>query len=165
MDFIATVLGLQLPTLKARGCLQPKNRCGLLLDNNDKRIIWGCDRDLWDVSKQGKEFESDDETASTLSDSENSFSSSSDSFTSSVTFATPVVTDVFIRPFTDRTEKADLYYTENDYRQFRMDYRISLIRRKSRMVTFATPTVSHVHTLPAVENKHDIYYSPSELKE
>lgn len=162
MDFIATTLGLQLPTLKARGCLQARRSCGLP-DSNEPKIVWGCDQDLWDVPDK-TECSYDDETASTLSDSDNSFSSSSDSLSPCVSFASPLVTDVFIRPYTDRREKDDLYYNESDYRQFRMDYRQSLCRKRPS-VTFSSCIVSHVRVLPVVENKHEVYYSSGELKQ
>lgn len=159
MDFVATVLGLQLPTLKARDCLKRERGCGLILDNNDQKITWGCDRELWDFSKPGKSLDNDDDTVSTLSDSE-----SSDSLSCCVSFATPLVTAVFIRPFTDRQEKEELFYNEHDYRKFRMEFRNSLRRRRST-VRFASNIVSHVQTLPVVENKHEVYYSSSELKQ
>jgi hypothetical protein len=165
MDFVATVLGLQLPTLKARARLQRAHKCGLLLDKNDPKIVWGCDGDfLWDLStSEGKSLDSDDETASTLSDSDNSFSSA-ESLGSCVTFATPLVTNVFIRPKTDRHEKQMLYYSDSDYRQFRMDFRNSL-RRRTPSVRFAAGLVTEVHELPLVENKQDVYYSSTELKQ
>lgn len=158
MDFISTVLGLQLPTLKARDCVRREPRCSLVLNDDEHKIVWGCE---WDLSPS-KCLDSDDETASTLSESDDS--SSAESLAPCVTFATPLVTDVFTRPATERQDKELLYYSDYDYRQFRIDFRNSLLRRRTPSVTFATGLVTQVHELPFVENKHEIYYSSAELK-
>lgn len=160
MDFIATALGLQLPTLRARACLQQQyNKCGPG-DRSDPKIVWdSCDQDLWDVPD--KLNCDDDETASTLTESSEESFSSSEPLSPCVRFAQPVVTAVYLRPATDRREKGDLYYNENDYRQFRLDFRQSLYRKEPTVTFNDTP---QVHTLPVVDNKDEIYYSPAELK-
>ncbi|CAB9527826.1 expressed unknown protein [Seminavis robusta] len=163
MDFVATVLGLQLPTLSARDCLHKQSRnCSLrvgLVPAKEEKIVWGYDDDMLEVPDKA---ECDDETASTLSECE-SFTSSSGSLTSCVTFATPLVTATYLRPVTDKREKEVLYYQDADYRQFRMEYRQSLMRRRPS-VTFSSNVVSQIHKLPAVENKDEVYYSSAELK-
>lgn len=162
MDFIATTLGVQLPTLKARDCLLHQHVCGVM-DFHNQKIVWSfVDQEMWDVPD--KTNCDDDETASTLSDADNSMGSSSDPLPSCVTFAPEVVTAVYLRPFTERDEKEALYYGDEDYRQFRMDFRRSLYT-KQPVVRFSSPVVSHVHVLPAVENKDYVYYSSADLKQ
>ena len=166
MDFIATVLGLQLPTLKARDSLRENynNFPSRATASEDKIVVWGCDLDnMWRLPE--KTQCDDDETASTLSDCDASFSSSSESLGGScVTFASCLVTEVHLRPCTERSERQHLYYNEMDFRRFRMEYRQSLYRKRPS-VTFSSSVVSHIHALPAVDNKQDVYYSSSELKQ
>lgn len=172
MDFISTVLGLQLPTLKARDTLREEqcqtnfpwratyaSSSGSIKDT--KVVEWGSDLEtMWRLPE--KAHCDDDETASTLSDCDDSFSSSSESLQASVTFAAPLVTEVYLRPCTPRNERHYLYYNETDFRRFRMEYRESL-RRKRSTVTFSSCVVSH--ELPAVDNKEEVYYSSTELKQ
>lgn len=160
MDFIATVLGLQLPTLRARDCLQQRHVCSHHLVAKDEKILWGYDEDMLEVPDKAA---CDDETASTLSDCD-SFTSSSESLGSCVTFAAPLVTATYFRPVTGKDEKEELYYRECDYRQFRLDFRRNLINRRPS-VTFSSTLVSQIRYLPAVENKNEIYYSSEELKQ
>jgi hypothetical protein len=160
MDFIATVLGLQLPTLRARDCLKQRHMCSHHLVAKDAKIFCEYDEDMLDVPDKAA---CDDETASTLSDCD-SFSSSSESLGACVTFAAPLVTGTYFRPVTGKQEKEALYYRECDYRQFRLDFRRSLISRRTS-VTFSATLVSHIHHLPAVDNKNEIYYSSEELKQ
>jgi hypothetical protein len=104
--------------------------------------------------------EDDDETASTVSCSE-SFSSSS----GSVTFAEPLVTDVFIRPSTPREEKARLFYCDRDYREFRKEYYMYGKREpRDAVVSFSDKIVTDVHEYAQVEDKSILYYSESDLK-
>lgn len=104
--------------------------------------------------------EDDDETASTVSCSE-SFSSSS----GSVTFAEPLVTDVFIRPATPREEKARLFYGDRDYREFRKEYYMYGKREpRDAVVSFADTIVTDVHEYAQVEDKSILYYSETDLK-
>jgi hypothetical protein len=158
MDFIATVLGLQLPTLSARDCLKQRHVCSLA--TKEDKILWGYDEDVLEVPDKTA---CDDETASTLSDCD-SFTSSSESLGSFVTFAAPLVTATYFRPVTGKKEKDALYYRECDYREFRMDFRRSLINRRPS-VTFSDTLVSQIQYLPPVDNKNEIYYSSEELKQ
>ena len=104
--------------------------------------------------------EDDDETASTVSCSE-SFSSSS----GSVTFAKPLVTDVFIRPATSRDEKARLFYCDRDYREFRKEYYMYGKREpRDAVVSFSDTIVTDVHEFAQVEDKSILYYSEADLK-
>lgn len=132
------------------------------MDTNNQKIVWSLDQGMWDVPD--KTNCDDDETASTLSDSDNSMASSSESLSSCVSFAPQVVTAVYLRPFTDKDEKEALYYSDHDYRQFRVDFRRNLYT-KEPAVRFFPPVVSHVHFLPAIENKDDVYYSSADLKQ
>jgi hypothetical protein len=160
MDFIATVLGLQLPTFRARDCLKQRQVCSHHLLATDAKIFCEYDEDMLEVPDKAA---CDDETASTLSDCD-SFTSSTESLGACVTFASPLVTATYFRPVTGKQEKEDLYYRECDYRQFRLDFRRSLISRRTS-VTFSATLVSHIHHLPSVENKNEIYYSSEELKQ
>jgi hypothetical protein len=171
MDFIADVLGLQLPTLRARDALRHSQYSTKMhpqpqwMQGSNNKIVWGKDycQDLWDLPPKSKC--DDDETASTLSDSDDASISSHSSLSSgcSVSFAAPLVTEVHLRPYTARNERQELFYTEADFRQFRMDFRRSLCEQKRPTVRFSDVIVSH--TLPAVENKEDVYYSATELKQ
>lgn len=170
MDFVSTVLGLQLPALNARDALREHSiKCSSRAPaRSEVKIVWGGDAgsDLDSLSRvPEKSLCDDDETASTLSDCDASFSSSSEGLDSCVSFAPCLVTEVHLRPCTERSERQHLYYNEADFRRFRMEYRQSLYRRKQPSVTFSSSVVSHVHCLPAVENKHEVYYSSSELKQ
>jgi hypothetical protein len=102
----------------------------------------------------------DDETASTVSCSESCSSGSS-----SVTFAEPLVSDVFFRPATSREEKHLLYYCDRDFREFRKEYQ-SCGKREPRdsVVSFSETIVTGVHLYPPVEDKSALYYSESDLK-
>ena len=170
MDFVANVLGLQLPALNARDALR-KHCDHFALGSparHEVKIVWGCDAcsDLDTLSRlPEKSLCDDDETASTLSDCDESFSSSSEGLDSCVSFAPCLVTEVHLRPCTERSERQNLYYNEIDFRRFRMEYRQSLYRKRQPTVTFSSSVVSHVHCLPAVDNKHEVYYSSSELKQ
>jgi hypothetical protein len=111
---------------------------------------------------EGKD-ECDDETASTVSCSESSSCSSASSL--SVTFAEPLVSDVFIRPTTSREEKHLLYYCDRDFREFRREY-YSCGRREPRdsVVSFSESIVTDVHLYAPVEDKSVLYYTESDLK-
>jgi len=170
MNFVATALGLQLPTLRARDTLQEHHSACLsrrtpsTRNTSEDKIEWGCDpldRRTWLLPD--KERCDDDETASTVSDCDHSFSSYSEAL-GCVSFATPLVTKVHLRPCTPMAERQNLYYSEVDFRRFRMDYRQSLLRpRRTSTVTFSAHVVTH--SLPTVDNKDDVFYSSSELKQ
>jgi hypothetical protein len=109
---------------------------------------------------EGKE-ENDDETASTVSCSE-SFSCSS---SSSVTFAEPLVSDVFVRPATPRGEKHLLYYCDRDFREFRKEYNLCGRREpRESVVSFSEAIVTDIRLYPPVEDKSVLYYTESDLK-
>lgn len=165
MDFVATVLGLQLPTLNARNSLREDcNNFPSRATASEIKIVWECDLDSLSRLPE-KSLCDDGETASTLSECDASFSSSSEGLDSCVSFAPCLVTEVYLRPCTERNERQQLYYNEIDFRRFRMEYRQSLYRRRQPSVTFSPSVVSHVHELPAVDNKHEVYYSSTELKQ
>lgn len=155
MDFIADILGLNLPTMKARDSLRRSTGCQVSFVSQKEVDEWDCDQDAWDVPVESK---LDDDTASTVSFSDDS------SISPCVSFAKPLVTAVHLRPYTTRSEKMDLFYREADFRQFRMEYRLSLHKRVST-VQFADNLVTQVHTIPVVENTHEVYYSAAELKQ
>ena len=92
MEFIASVFGLHLPTLRARDCLKQRSGSSNLFVAKEEKVLWEfCDEDMQAVPGKAA---CDDETASTLSDCD-SFASSSDCLGSCVTFAAPLVTATF----------------------------------------------------------------------
>jgi len=165
MDFIATVLGLQLPTLKARDCLREHFLAAQPLSSSSvegKKIVW----DKWQVTPGKAECDDDETTLSTVSSDDDSDDSLSSDSSHSVSFAAPLVTEVFLRPYTHPKEREELYYREADFRRFRMDYRREIQCPRMRpSVTFSSSVVSQVHALPEVENKDEVYYSSAELKQ
>jgi hypothetical protein len=107
----------------------------------------------------------DDDGTASLSASSFDDSDSSDSSNSplSVSFATPVVTHIYLRPVTTCAEKDRLFYNEHDFREFRMEY-LGYRPARNRLVKFSDRVVSEVRTFPALEDKHKLYYSESELQ-
>ncbi|GKY91963.1 hypothetical protein MPSEU_000167900 [Mayamaea pseudoterrestris] len=105
----------------------------------------------------------DDDTASTSSACTES--SSNSCLAGSVSFADPIVTDVFVRPTTTWDEKNDLYYNDNEFRSFRRDYHLKR-QGKSRetVVCFKEVLVTNVHTYACTAEKDDMFYSESDLK-
>lgn len=80
-----------------------------------------------------------------------------------VTFVEPLVTHVYERPRTTKEEKRVLFYTDEEYMQFRVDAHCG--RRRSRLVKFADSIVSNVYTVPSHEGNRDLFYSEAELQE
>jgi hypothetical protein len=120
----------------------------------------------------------DDETASTISTADDSSCCSSDCLTSTsttrttlVSFDTPLVSAVYVRPYTTLQEKRLLYYTDLDYREFRRDYFYR--PRGDRLVQFQPTLVTAVYSVPAMPEdataegavaKSDLYYSEADLQ-
>jgi hypothetical protein len=95
----------------------------------------------------------DDDTASTVSSSEDaSVASSCDSC--SVRFAEQLVTQVYERPATTSAEKHVLFYSDLDYRQFRRDY-YQFRRHRASTVKFADELVSGVYEYADEGRKDD----------
>lgn len=169
MDFVAASLGLNLPSLKARGSLlRLESGCpstSVATTKKSKSTEWedsSCDdRDTWDVPPAKSKLEDDEDDDATASTA--SFSEDDDTLTPCVTFAAPLVTQVHLRPFTTASEKSVLFYHASDFKEFRREYRLSLLRKRIRCVQFVDQV--QVHTIPAVDNVDDIYYSAAELKQ
>lgn len=102
----------------------------------------------------------DDDTASTVSLADDTSCSSSEGC-AGVSFASPLVTAVFVRPSTTLQENRALYYTDFDYREFRRDY---FYRKRESVVRFRPDVVTEVREIPMVEQPDDLYYSQSDLQ-
>jgi hypothetical protein len=156
MDHIASTLGFFLPLTSARGAVMQEKRIAtpqafrssLTGRHNDSMLCFNF---------KTANSQLDDDTASTVS------SGDSMSFTNTVSFANPLVTDVFERPRTTPEEKRDLYYTEVEYREFRYDCMYGREPRE-RVVKFEPKIVSQVHTYTTPVNKDTLFYSESDLQ-
>jgi hypothetical protein len=83
-----------------------------------------------------------------------------------VSFAAQVVTQVHYIPRTLPEEKATLFYTDVEYRQFRKDFCSGGARRGS-IVKFSPQIVSSVWTYSdtaTLDNKEAMFYSESDLQ-
>jgi hypothetical protein len=157
MNQVASILGIDLPVLKARQVvmmplprLVPRATLPVMLRHQDSlRLL-------------DKRVKHDDDTASTASLSD----CDSDSFllneTHSVSFAEPLVTQVITRPYTTMRDKYALYYSNNDYCEFRREAYGYVPQQK--LVKFADSMVSEVWTIPAVLDASSMYYSKKELQ-
>jgi len=105
----------------------------------------------------------DDNTVSTVND-DDSFSTTSSGdgqlHGGVVTFATPLVTATFERPRTSSPEeKASLYYTDAEYREFKRAYFF-----RQRDVQIHDRVVTDVWEIPVAEEPSELYYSESDLQ-
>lgn len=170
MEYTLSTLGIPSPSLKARQalrrCRTPSKRetstssssslLEPLLHHRDSLL---CLLDLRYLAIAA-DAKYDDDTASTVSCSDSDASSSG-----AVTFANPLVTDVFLRPVTTREDKARLYYCDRDYREFRREYHLCGKREpRDSVVCFCETVVSEVFEYAAIEEKELLYYSESDLK-
>jgi hypothetical protein len=150
MDHIASTLGLSLPSTSARSAVMQETKISRKAVSSplagDSFLCFDC--------KESSLL--DDDTAS-LSSGESS------SFSNSVSFATPLVTDVFERPKTTQEEKHNFYYTEVEYREFRNDC-LRGREPRERIVKFDPKIVSKVHTYSIAVNKDILFYSDSDLQ-
>jgi hypothetical protein len=120
--------------------------------------------------------EDDDDTASTVSlladDTSCSSAECGSGSSATVTFCAPLVTEIYERPVTTPDEKAALYYTEREYREFRRDF---VYGQPRRLVHFHSDVVTAVLDLPpsVISNldesspstcASDLYYSESDLQ-
>lgn len=154
MNQVATILGIQLPALKARDAIRAESistSSVSIIPHRDSLLLLN-DHFL---QKDGKSLESDDETVSTML-------SSCSSLGLGVTFADPVVTEVHTRPYTTRQERNRLFYNDQDYLEFKRDYFYGTSRET--IVKFKETVVSHVWTVPKHEEPSDMYYSEQELQ-
>lgn len=157
MNQVASILGIDLPVFTARQVIlkplpRPVPRATLpaMLRHQDSlRLL-------------EKRVKHDDDTASTASVSD----CDSDSFllneTHSVSFAEPLVTEVITRPYTTMRDKYALYYTNDDYCEFRRE--AYGYEPQQKLVKFADSMVSEVWTIPAVVDAPSMYYSKKELQ-
>jgi hypothetical protein len=76
-----------------------------------------------------------------------------------VSFATPLITDIHFRPRTLRQDKETLYYSDKDYRTFRRDF-----HRGEHSVRFRPQVVTQVWQYK-VEHDDSLYYSEQEIQE
>jgi len=153
MEHIQRTLGFRFPSSGARDLVDktavPLERClrSIAESHNDSLRLW----------LEKPKFV-DDDTASTVSLSEDSHSSSS----SGVSFADPLVTEVHILPLITRSEKSRMFYSDYEYQEFRREYRNG---GRRKCVKFAPVPVSEVFLRPNVENKDEMYYSSEELRQ
>jgi hypothetical protein len=150
MDYVASTLGLSLPSTSARIAVMQETK-----------------RSIQDVTSSlaGYSLCCDCKESSRLDDDTASLSSGEDSssFSNSVSFATPLVTAVFERPKTSQEEINHLYYTELEYREFRNDC-LRGREPRERIVKFDPKIVSKVHTYSIAVNKDILFYSDSDLQ-
>ena len=150
MNQVATILGIQLPAMKARGAIQKDPALSSsvsILPHQDSLLLLNLNKH--------KNMDDDDDTVSTML-------SSCSSLGLGVTFADPVVTEVHTRPYTARLEKRALYYCEQDYLEFKRDYFYGSSR--DTLVKFTETVVSHVWTVPRHEEASEMYYTEAELQ-
>lgn len=129
MNYVATTLGICLPTLKARDAvMNGRNRGRLCRERittknslRDQPLLLRLDLTM--VSSKMQFLTVDDDTVSTtLSSDDTSVSScccAGGGRTGSIRFAEPLVTKVYYRPSTTPAEKRILYYSDMEYREFR----------------------------------------------
>lgn len=103
----------------------------------------------------------DDDTVSTVTSSSFDESDSSFSTVTGVSFAEPLVTQVWLRPYTTKQEKRVLFYNERDFMEFKRDYYYG----RNRLVSFADSVVSNVWTIPPVADSSKAFYSENELQQ
>ena len=154
MNQVATILGIQLPTLKARDAIktEPLSSSSVsILPHRDSLLLL---HNNWN-EKQPKDLDDDADTVSTML-------SSCSSLGLGVTFAEPLVTEVHLRPYTSRQEKQRLFYNESDYMEFKRDYFYGTTR--DTIVRFTETVVSHVWTVPKHEEPSTMYYTETELQ-
>lgn len=153
MNQVATILGIQLPTMKARDAIktEPLSSSVSILPHRDSLLlIHNLNEKL-----QPKDLDDDADTVSTML-------SSCSSLGLGVTFAEPLVTEVRLRPYTSRQEKQRLFYNESDYMEFKRDYFYGTTR--DTIVRFTESVVSHVWTVPRHEEPSTMYYTETELQ-
>lgn len=155
MNQVASILGIQLPALKARDAIlsepTPSASSVSLLSHRDSLLLLNH-HNLY----KEKSLDGDDETVSTML-------SSCSSLGLGVTFADPVVTEVHTRPYTTRQERQALFYTDQDYLEFKRDYFYGTSSRDT-LVKFKETVVSHVWTVPRHEDPSEMYYTEAELQ-
>jgi len=165
MEEIARQLGVSI-SFKARDAVMIDPRLqkdsSLLIRQSEESVI------MFRNSAKLCEYDcnDDDDTASTVSITDDSSCSSSDDSLSStgfsrVTFAEPLVTEVYLRPTTTLHEKHVLYYSDYDYREFRRDY---FYRKRESLVQFDDKVVTDIWEIPTPEEKDALYYSESDLQ-
>jgi hypothetical protein len=104
-----------------------------------------------------------------------------------VRFCAPLVTASYVRPVTTLEEKCELYYTEQEYREFRRNYVLhsrsqqkqqrqqqpqsigktnntTATSRKPSVVQFHVDVITEIHTTPTIDNPSELYYSRVELQ-
>jgi hypothetical protein len=150
MEHIASTLGLTLPVASARSAVMQETRISRQAVSSslagDSFLCFDC--------KESSRL--DDDTVSLSS-------GDSSSFSNSVSFASPLVTAVFERPKTTQEEKHHFYYTDAEYREFRLDCMYGREPRE-RVVKFDPKVVSKVHTYSIAVNKDILFYSDSDLQ-
>jgi hypothetical protein len=205
MNHVASTLGVTLPlfSLSAREAVNRTSSNSSRLSKRQRgdmksSLLFSEHRDSLLCVKYGKAGgvgkvldcdDDDDDTVETLSSSscEDDSSEDADSFSSTcssmctVSFAAQVVTQVHYRPRTLLEEKATLYYTDVEYRQFKRDYYYnahssshssggssasSRQPRREVVVKFSPQLVSSVWTYSdnTLENKENMFYSESDLQ-
>jgi len=150
MNQVATILGIQLPAMKARDAIQREPMMSSsvsILPHQDSLLLLNFNKP--------KNMDDDEDTVSTML-------SSCSSLGLGVTFAEPLVTEVHTRPYTTRQEKRALFYCEHDYLEFKRDYFYGTTRDTT--VKFTETVVSHVWTVPKHEDPSDMYYTETELQ-
>lgn len=147
---------------------------------------WMGERDNDGARSDGGDSDNDDdmydfETASTLSSTSASESETEELNASdhsrcyddtkssrNVSFAKPLVTQVYTRPATKREDKYYLHYDEYDYVDFKLEYLTG--RGRDRKVGFARDVVTQVHDIPTTNKEEDnelyerLFYSEQDLQ-
>mmetsp|Transcript_9290 Transcript_9290/g.13603 ORF Transcript_9290/g.13603 Transcript_9290/m.13603 type:complete len:160 (+) Transcript_9290:170-649(+) len=158
MNNIAEILGLALPSLKARDQVMRLQPCA-----EEEPLAPVFDHEDSFLMIKGTFDKGDDETSSTTSFSDMSeMSSASTSYVPVVRFVEDVVTEVRTRPYTKRQDKHLLFYNEYDYLEFRRECIYG--QRRTRVVKFADNLVTDVHEIPVVEDRPRFFYTEKELQ-
>lgn len=184
MESYASMIGLTMPFSAKRAVMREQGK-GLRSSstlcvgrstsssvlNNTPIFCFGNDASM-DGCKRTSIKDLDDETASTTSvtddDASYSFSVYSDcqsEMAATVTFATPLITDIHYRPRTLRQDKYKLFYSQSDYRSFRRAFDAG-----QNNVHFPPEVVTHVWEYDSLIDDEDdvgssLYYTDAEIQD
>lgn len=159
MNNVASILGLDIPTLKARDVVMKSRRVRRI---DESSLAFHRDSiQLVKKSQQAAAAPKDDDTASTTSDSYSDFDDSFTTMQHRVSFVEPLVTEVWTRPYTTIKQKYALFYCDYDYAEFRREAH-GYGKSRRRVVKFSVDET--VHIIPDVKDKSVMYYSQKELQ-
>mmetsp|Transcript_19222 Transcript_19222/g.31934 ORF Transcript_19222/g.31934 Transcript_19222/m.31934 type:complete len:174 (-) Transcript_19222:208-729(-) len=159
MNQVATILGFDLPVLKARKAVMKSSRRAPQHKEEEMCHIISHRDSLLMMEKHHHREAKDDDTASTASASDSDLSFD---ISHGVTWHDNLVTEVRTRPYTTIHEKYDLFYSDYDYAEFRREaYGYG---RREKVVKFSDTMVTEVFIIPKVEEPSQMYYSKKELQ-